>query len=291
MTEDILNKLVISVALVGSATTKEQNPAVPYTPEEFGIEAKKCFDAGASTVHIHARDKKTGYPTPDLEQIKAVIDNINEKAPEIIINITSSVGMTLEQRVAPTNTFKPLLASLNTNSMNFGIGNFKTGEVVANADGVFRNTFLTIETLAKAMKKAKTKPELEVYDFGGLYNILFLNKQEDLFEKPLHFQFVFGTLGGVPFSYQSLAGFLNLIPPGSSWSVCGVAKDQFRAGLCAAAMGGHVRVGLEDNIRVPSGRLAKGSWEQVEWAAQVAKLAGRQVATPDETRKIFNLLQ
>jgi 3-keto-5-aminohexanoate cleavage enzyme len=141
------------------------------------------------------------------------------------------------------------------------------------------------------MKEAKTKPELEVYDFGGLYNILFLNKQEDLFEKPLHFQFVFGTLGGVPFSYQSLAGFLNLMPSGSSWSVCGVAKDQFRAGLCAAAMGGHIRVGLEDNIRVPSGRLAKGSWEQVEWAAQVAKLAGREVATPDETRKIFNLLQ
>jgi 3-keto-5-aminohexanoate cleavage enzyme len=284
-------KLVISVALAGSATRKEQNPAVPYTPEEFGIEAKKSFDAGASTVHIHARDTKTGYPTPDLNQIKAVIESINEKAPEIIINITSSVGITLEQRVAPTQTFKPLISSLNTNSMNFSIGNFKTGEVVANDDGIFRNTFHTIQALAKAMKKAKTKPELEVYDFGGLYNILFLNKQEDLFEKPLHFQFVFGTLGGVPFSYQSLAGFLNLMPSGSSWSVCGVAKDQFRAGLCAAAMGGHIRVGLEDNIRVPSGRLAKGSWEQVEWAAQVAKLAGREVATPDETREIFNLLQ
>lgn len=226
-----------------------------------------------------------------MNQIKAVIDSINEKAPEIIINITSSVGNTLEQRVAPTQTFKPLISSLNTNSMNFSIGNFKTGEVVANADGIFRNTFHTIQTLAKAMKKAKTKPELEVYDFGGLYNILFLNKQEDLFEKPFHFQFVFGTLGGVPFSYQSLAGFLNLMPSGSSWSVCGVAKDQFRAGLCAAAMGGHIRVGLEDNIRMPSGRLAKGSWEQVEWAAQVAKLAGREVATPNETRKIFNLLQ
>jgi len=291
MAKDISNKLVISVALVGSATTKEQNPAVPYTPEEFGVEAKKCFDAGASTVHIHARDIKTGWPTPDLNQIKAVIDSINEKAPEIIINITSSVGITLEQRVAPTQTFKPLIASLNTNSMNFSIGNFKTGKVVANANGIFSNTFHTIQTLAEAMKKAKTKPELEVYDFGGLYNILFLNKQENLFEKPLHFQFVFGTLGGVPFSYQSLAGFLNLMPSGSSWSVCGVAKDQFRAGLCAAAMGGHIRVGLEDNIRVPSGRLAKGSWEQVEWAAQVAKLAGREVATPDETREIFNLLQ
>ncbi|MFX1456560.1 MAG: 3-keto-5-aminohexanoate cleavage protein [Promethearchaeota archaeon] len=291
MTEDISKKLVISAALAGSTTRKEQNSAVPYSPEEFGIEAKKCFDAGATTVHIHARDINTGWPTPDINQIRAVIESINEKAPEMIINITSSVGATLDQRVAPTKTFKPLIASLNTNSMNFGIGNFKTGEVVANADGIFRNTFLTIQTLAKAMKEAKTKPELEVYDFGGLYNILFLDKQEGLFEHPLHFQFVFGTLGGVPFSYQNLAGFLNLMPPGCSWSVCGVAKDQFRAGLCAAAMGGHIRVGLEDNIRVPDGRLAKGSWEQVEWAAKVTKLAGREVATPDETRKIFNLLQ
>ncbi len=291
MVEDLSNKLVISAALAGSMTMKGQNPAVPYTPEEFGEEAKKCYDAGARTVHIHARDPNTGFPTPDLERIRAVIDAIHEKAPEIIINITSSVGLTLEQRIAPTQTFKPLLASLNTNSMNFGIGNFKTGEVMANADGVFRNTFHIIQNLAKAMKEAKTKPELEVYDFGGLYNILFLDKQEGLFEHPLHFQFVFGTLGGVPFSYQNLAGFLNLMPPGCSWSVCGVAKDQFRAGLCAAAMGGHIRVGLEDNIRVPDGQLAKGSWEQVEWAAKVAKLAGREVATPDETRKIFNLLQ
>lgn len=291
MEEDLSKKLVISAALAGSTTRKEQNPAVPYEPEEFGEEAKKCYDAGATTVHIHARDPATGWPTPDLDRIKAVIDCINEKAPKIIINITSSVGTTLEQRIAPTKTFKPLIASLNTNSMNFGIGNFKTGEVVANADGVFRNTFHIIQNLAKAMKEAKTKPELEVYDFGGLYNILFLDKQEGLFEHPLHFQFVFGTLGGVPFSFQNLAGFLNLMPPGCSWSVCGVAKDQFRAGLCAAAMGGHIRVGLEDNIRVPDGRLAKGSWEQVEWAAKVAKLAGREVATSDETREIFHLLQ
>ncbi|MFW9874125.1 MAG: 3-keto-5-aminohexanoate cleavage protein [Candidatus Thorarchaeota archaeon] len=291
MVEETSNKLVISAALAGSMTMKSQNPAVPYTPEEFGEEARKCLDAGASTVHIHARDPSTGFPTPDLERIKAVIDAINEKAPEIIINITSSVGLTLEKRVAPTKTFKPSISSLNTNSMNFSLGNFKTGEVVANADGVFRNTFHLIQNLAKVMKEAKTKPELEVYDFGGLYNILFLDKQEGLFDHPLHFQFVFGTLGGVPFSYQNLAGFLNLMPSGCSWSVCGVAKDQFRAGLCAAAMGGHIRVGLEDNIRVPDGRLAKGSWEQVEWAAKVAKLAGRKVATPDETRKIFNLLQ
>ena len=292
MGEEFSKKLVISAALAGAMTSKQQNPAVPYSADEFGDEAKNCFDAGVSIVHIHARNEM-GYPTWDLNIIKAVIDNIHEKAPDILINLSSAItgAASQDQRIAPVQNYKPPLASLNTNSMNFSVGNFKTGEVVGGAENIFRNPFTMIQTFAEEMKKARTKPELEVYDFGGLYNILFLNKQKGLFEQPLHFQFVFGALGGVPFSYQNLAGFLNLIPSGCSWSVCGVAKDQFRAGLCAAAMGGHIRVGLEDNIRMPDGRLAKGSWEQAEWAAKVAKLAGREVATPDETRKIFNLLQ
>lgn len=292
MVEDLSNRLVISAALAGAMTSKQQNPAVPYSPEEFGNEAKKCSDAGVSIVHIHARNER-GYPTWNLNTIEAVIENIHEKAPNILINLSSAIGggATQDQRIAPVQNYKPPLASLNTNSMNFSFGNFKTGKVVTGAENIFENPFTMIQIFAEEMKKARTKPELEVYDFGGLYNILFLNKQEGLFEQPLHFQFVFGALGGVPFSYQNLAGFLNLMPSGCSWSVCGVAKDQFRAGLCAAAMGGHIRVGLEDNIKMPDGHLAKGSWEQAEWAVKVAKLAGREVATPNETRKIFNLLQ
>jgi 3-keto-5-aminohexanoate cleavage enzyme len=105
----------------------------------------------------------------------------------------------------------------------------------------------------------------------------------------MHFQLVFGVLGGIPFSYTNLGVLLNLLPPNSTWSVCGVARQQFQAGMCAAAMGGHVRVGLEDNIRMPSGELAKGSWEQVEWAANLTKVAGREVATPAETIEILSL--
>ncbi|MFX1302715.1 MAG: 3-keto-5-aminohexanoate cleavage protein [Promethearchaeota archaeon] len=291
--EDLSNKLVITAALAGNFTSKKQNPAIPYTPEEFGNEAKKCHDAGAAIVHIHARDPETGWATPDLKTTKAVIDNIREKAPDLIINLSTSMGFrtTQEQRIAPIQTYKPLLASLNTNSMNFGIGNFKTGELMGRADGIFNNNFEMIQNFARVMKEVGTKPEIEIYDFGGLYNILFLNKQNELFEEPLHFQFVFGVLGGIPFSYHNLGHLLNLIPIGSTWSVCGVAKDQFRAGLCAAATGGHIRVGLEDNIRTPDGRLAKGSWEQVEWAAEVTKLAGREVATSKDARKIFNMVQ
>lgn len=293
MPEDLSNKLVISAALAGAFTRKEQNPAVPYTAEEFGEEAKKCYEEGAAIVHIHARNPEKGYPTHDLEIIKAVIDSIHDKAPEILINLSTAISAqsSPEQRIAPVQTYKPPLASLNTNSMNFSIGDFKTGEVVMGDDNIFANTFKNIQIFAKEMKKARTKPEMEVYDYGGLYNMLHINKQEDLFEHPLHFQLVWGVLGGIPFSIHNLAHLLNIMPSGSTWSVCGVAKDQFRAAMCAAPMGGHIRVGLEDNIRNIDGSLSKGSWEQVEWAAKVAKIAGREPATPDEARKCFNLLQ
>ena len=291
MSDDLSNKLVISAALAGAATVKSQNENVPYTAEEFGDEAKKCYDAGVSIVHIHARHPEKGNPTHELDIIKAVIDNIKEKAPDIIINLSTAISAiaTDKQRIKPVETYKPALCSLNTNSMNFSVGDHKTGKVILAPANVFMNNFSMIQKFAKRIKKARTKPELEVYDMGGLYNILFLNKQEGLFEQPLHFQFVFGVLGGIPFSYQNLASLLVLKPPDATWSVCGVARDQFRAGMCASVMGGHIRVGLEDNIRTVEGALAKGSYEQAEWAAKVAKLAGREVATPAEAAEIFHL--
>jgi len=293
--EDLSNKLVISAALTGAVTNRAQNPNVPFTAEEFGDEAKKCYEAGAAIVHIHARDPEKGNPTHELDIIGAIIDNIKEKAPGLLINLSTAIStiVTPKQRIAPIETFKPPIASLNSNSMNFAVGDHKTGRVGLGAKTIFANTFDTIQKFAKSMKKAGTKPEIEVYDFGGMYNILHLAKQQPkvLLDPPLHFQFVFGVLGGVPFSYENLAHFINLKPPDASWSVCGVAKNQFQAAMCAAAMDGHIRVGLEDNIRMPDGSLAKGSWEQVEWAAKVTHIVNREVATPDEARKIFNLYQ
>ena len=119
--------------------------------------------------------------------------------------------------------------------------------------------------------------------------MLFLNRDESSFAQPLHFQFVWGVLGGIPFSPKNLSLLLDLIPEDSTWSVCGVSKQQFQAGLCAAALGGHIRVGLEDNTRVVTGELAKGSYEQVAWAKKVAEAAGREIAQGDEARKIFHL--
>jgi len=274
-------------------TTKAQNQAVPYTAEEFGDEAKKCYDAGAAIVHIHARDPEKGNPSHDLNIIKAVIENIKRKAPDVIINLSTAISAvaTPKERIAPVQNYKPPLASLNTNSMNFSVGDFKTGKVVMGNTNIFANDFRTIEKFAKEMKKVNTKPEMEIYDYGGMYNMLFLNMQEGLLAKPLHFQLVFGVLGGIPFSPINLGNLLNLMPEGSTWSVCGVAKDQFRAGMTAAAWGGHIRVGLEDNIRTIDGELAKGSWEQVVWAKKVAELAGREVVQGERARKVLNLLK
>jgi 3-keto-5-aminohexanoate cleavage enzyme len=287
------NKLVISVALAGAVTTKANNPNVPYTAEEFGDEAKKCYDAGAAIVHIHARDPEKGNPTHDLDLIRAVLENIKSKAPDIIINLSTAISTvaTNKQRIAPIQTFKPPLASLNTASMNFAVGDYRTGKVGMGADNIFANTFKTISKFAKEMKKAETKPEMEIYDLGGLYNMLFLNRHPDNFTQPLHFQFVWGVLGGIPFNPKNLSLLLDLIPPKATWSVCGVSKQQFQAGLCAAALGGHIRVGLEDNTRVVTGELAKGSYEQVAWAKKVAEAAGREIAQGEEARKIFHLKQ
>jgi len=291
MSEELSNKLIITAALTGAATVKNQNPNVPYTAEEFGDEAKKCYDAGASIIHLHIRHPEKGNPVHDLDIIRAALENIKSKAPDILINLSTAISSvaTPKQRIKPVQTFMPPIGSLNSNSMNFVVGDHKTGKVIMGASNIFANDMSMIQKFAKQFKKAGTKPEIEIYDFGGMYNMLFLNKQEGLFEQPMHFQLVFGVLGGIPFSYANLGNLLALLPPNATWSVCGVARQQFQAGMCAAAMGGHVRVGLEDNIRVVSGGLAQGSWEQVQWAANLAKVAGREVATPDETMEILSL--
>ncbi|OLS14449.1 MAG: hypothetical protein RBG13Loki_1934 [Promethearchaeota archaeon CR_4] len=284
----IEGKVIISAALTGAATTKHHNPAVPYTPEEFEDVVARCRQEGASIVHIHARRPDNGAPTTDLPTIGAILKAIKAKTQDIIINLSSSTGLNVpdEERIAPIVRFKPPIASLNTNSMNFAIGDWKSGRVVT--DTLFENLFHTITSFAEKMKEARTKPEIEVYDLGGLYNILFLQKS-GILEEPLHFQFVFGVLGGIPFSVHNLAHLLELKPPTATWSVCGVAKNQFQAATCAVLQDGHIRVGLEDNVRMPNGELAKGSHEQVAWARQLIEHVGLSVATPEDAREILHL--
>lgn len=280
------NKVIITAALSGSWPNKQQNSALPYTPAEFAEEAYKAYKAGAAMVHMHARDPKTGVPTPDVAIVRSIYDAIKQRVPELIINVTSSVGNAYEDRMAPIIELKPEVSSLNTNTMNFAMVDRKTGKI--NVDNVFTNTFTMLQEFGKTMETQGTKPEPELYDIGGLDNWYIISKQ-GFFTKPYNFNFVWGVAGGFRFRPITFASLVDMLPEGSTFTTCGVARDQFPAVTQSCLMGGHMRVGLEDNLRIPNGELAKGSWEQVEWAVRIASCLGRTPATPDEARKILGI--
>lgn len=281
------DKVIITCALAGAATMKHQNENVPYTRDEFVSECVKCYEAGASIVHIHARDPENGLPTADLDILGGIVEGIRAETP-LVINLSTAIGIGAgdDERISVVETFKPEMASLNTNSMNFAVGDWKEHTVMF--EMVFKNTFEMLVRYAKAMKEAGTKPELEIYDMGGLYNTLFVRPQ-DIFVEPLHYQFVWGVLGGMPFSTRNFAMFLDTIPEDATFSSCGVGPAQFSGAMHSVVNGGHIRVGLEDNIWLSKGQLAKGSWEQAKKAVEICKLADREVATPDETREMLGL--
>jgi 3-keto-5-aminohexanoate cleavage enzyme len=279
-------KVVITAALTGSWVTKQQNAAVPYTPAEFAEDAYKVYKSGAAMIHIHARDPKTGAPTCNVDLVRAVYDAIRSRVPELIVQITSSVGPTAEERLAPIKAIKPEGSSLNTNTMNFGMVDRKTGAV--SVDGIFENKFSTFQLLGKTMEELKIKPEPEIYDIGGLDNWYMISKQ-GWFSEPYDFNFVWGVAGGYQFRPATFTHVVELLPPNSNFTTCGVGPQQFPAIMQSMILGGHARVGLEDNIRMPNGDPAKGSWEQVEMAVKIASGLGREPATPDEARKILGL--
>ena len=281
------DKCIITAALTGAATRKEQNPNVPYTRDEFVREAVKCYENGASIVHIHARDPEHGAPTPDIEILRGIIEGIRAECP-IVINLSTAISpfATKEQRIAVIDEFKPEMASLNTNSMNFAVGDWKEHKIMFEI--VFENTFEQLVWYGNTMKECGTRPEFEIYDMGGLYNVLFIREQ-GIFAEPLHFQFVWGVLGGMPFSTRNFGLFLETIPEDATWSSCGVGPASFAGAFHAVVNGGHIRVGLEDNIWITKGKLAGGSWELVKRAAEIVKVADREVATVEDTRAMLGL--
>lgn len=281
------SKVIITAALAGAGTFKNNNPAVPYTPAEFADEAEKAYKAGAAMVHVHAR-RDDGWPTYEIDRIQATHDAIKERVPELIVNLSSAVGLdaTPEQRIAQIVAVKPEMASLNTNTMNFSIMDRKSGTIVF--DNIFTNTFTMLQDFGKAMEENKVKPEVEIYDIGGLDNFHLIAKQ-GIFSDPVNYNFVWGVAGGQKFRPDVFVTLVNALPQGSNFTTCGVGKDEFPAGMQSCLMGGHIRVGLEDNTRMPTGELAKGNYELVEWAVGVASAMGREPATPAEAREIMGL--
>ncbi len=282
-------KLIITAAVSGGATFKTNNPNVPYVPKEFADECERCMEQGVSIVHIHAKDPHTGFGTGDLSIIRQIVEAIWDRCPKLVINLSTAmtINLTPEQRIAHIVELKPEIASLNTATMNDGIADHKSGKVIF--EYAFENSLEMISNFAKTMKEKNVKPELEVYDPAGIYNILLLRKQKDLFVEPLHFQFVYGAFGGIAFDPVFHMRMIDLLPEGATFGVCGVGPNQVSAGIMSALTGGHVRIGLEDNVKVPGGGLAKGSWEQAIWVKEIAKILDRPIATPDETRDILGL--
>ena len=283
------DKLIICAAISGGATTKYNNPNIPYTPDEFAEEARRCYEEGAAMVHIHGKDVDTGFGTVDLETNQAAYEAIRSKCPKLIVNIsTGSTSDTAEARMKPVEVLRPEMCSFNTGTMNFALANQKTGEIMI--EFIYRNTFADMEHYAVVANTAGTKPEFEIFDPGGINNLQILGRKNDLIKYPMHFQFVYGVAGGMQFNQALHLAMVGMLPEGSTYSVCGVGAQQYKAAFVSIANGGHVRIGLEDNIRMPDKSLAKGSWEQILWVRELARVAGREVASPDEAREMLGLI-
>jgi 3-keto-5-aminohexanoate cleavage enzyme len=271
-------KVIITAALVGSRPTKEMNPAVPYTPEEIVKSAVECHKAGASIVHIHVRDPKTGVPDFKVELFKAVLDGIRSKCNLLVNLTTSALFLTgpdvIAQRLQPVY-LKPDLGSFDLGSMNF-------------QDRAFVNPPEFSEAATKCMKEVKVKPEIEVFDVGHIYQAIDLI-QRGLIVDPPYFQLCMGVRWGIDATPENLIFMKDKLPPKAVWSVLGVGRHQFPMITMAMLLGGHARVGFEDNLYIKQGVLAKSNAQMVETAADWAVRLGREVATPDEARRILGI--
>ncbi len=271
-----MEKLIITACICGAEVTKEHNPAVPYTVEEIAREAKGAYEAGASIIHLHVREDD-GRPTQSKDRFKECIDAILKECPEVIIQPSTggAVGMSNEERLAPT-LLNPEMATLDCGTCNFG------------GDEIFVNTENMIIEFAKVMNERKIKPEIEVFDKGMIDMALRLEKKGYI-KTPMHFDFVMGVNGGISGTPRDLLFMAGSIPPGSTWTVSGVGKCEYPMVTMGILLGGHVRVGFEDNVYLEKGVLAKSNAQMVQKVVRIAKELGREIASPAEARQILGL--
>lgn len=271
-----MEKLIITAAICGAEVTKEQNPAVPYTVEEIVREAQSAVQAGAAIVHLHVREDD-GTPTQSKARFKECMDAIYKVCPNVIIipSTGGAVGMTAEERLQPTELF-PEMATLDCGTCNFG-------------DDVFENTMPMMRAFGKRMLENNIKPEYECFEMGHLDTILNMARKGQVPGAPMQFNFVLGVPGCTPATVQNLCWLVNSIPSGSTWTATGIGRNAFTLAAPTIVMGGHVRVGFEDNLYLEKGVLAKSNGELVAKVVRMAKELGRDIATSEEARKILNL--
>lgn len=298
------NKAFISCAITGGMTVPGQSAAIPVTVEEIVDSAVAAHEAGAAIVHVHVRDPASGKPSAELGLFEEVIAGIRERCNAIVQPTTGGgVGMTIDERARVLSACRPELASFNVGSFNFGIFQvrhrpemepWEIDYLESTREYVFRNTFADTYRLAELFREAGTKPELETYDVGHLYNVAHLLEQE-LLDPPLHIQFVLGVLGANAATLEQLLHMRRtaneLFGAGAyTWSAAGVGyPGEFHLAATALMLGGHVRVGLEDNLRLDVERRAASNAELVEKAMTLAPLLDREPATADEARAILGL--
>jgi uncharacterized protein (DUF849 family) len=297
-------KAFISCAITGGMTVPGQSAAIPVTVEEIVESAVAAHEAGAAIVHVHVRDPATGKPSADLGLFEEVIAGIRGRCGAIVQPTTGGgVGMTIDERARVLSACRPELASFNVGSFNFGIFQvrhrsemepWEIDYLESTREYVFRNTFADTYRLAELFREAGTKPELETYDVGHLYNVAHLLEQ-GLLDPPLHIQFVLGVLGANAATIEQLLHMrrtaTELFGAGAyTWSAAGVGyPGEFHLAATALMLGGHVRVGLEDNLRLDPERRAASNAELVEKAMTLVPLLDREPATADETRAILGL--
>src|SRR6059058_831748 len=280
------DKVIVTCALTGVLANRDQCPWVPYTPSEIAEEARRAFEAGAAVVHIHARTDEGGA-TFEPATYAAIAEETRNRCP-VILNFSTGGAGPMEGRVAHIAQVKPAIGALNMGSMNYAKYSAKRKDFVF--DFVFENTFRDISFLLRTMKEANVKPELECFDVGHTNSIWPLI-DKGLLKRPLQFSFIMGVLGGIRATAENLALQAREAPEGSTWEVIGISHEQWRMVSAALALGGNVRVGLEDNFYLDAKgtQMARSNGELVEKAVRMARDVGREPSTVAEAREILSL--
>jgi uncharacterized protein (DUF849 family) len=302
MEEKVLRKVIITAAITGQGPTPTMSEYLPLSAQQIADDAVKSCEAGAAIVHIHARKAENGEPTADLKIFREILTGIKKRCDAVICLSTGGAGSVAE-RIAGVPEFKPELATLNCGSLSGTMihvwerlkqKGFKyewEEKRMQDEEGVFLNTYKMMRELGRVDRENNTKPELEIWDTGQIHTIKYL-LDRGYIDRPIHIQFVFGGLSGMAaspgmliFAYEEARRTLGDF----SWSVAAAGKDQLAIAAVTLALGGNVRVGLEDNLYCGYGRLARGSYEQVERVVRIAKELSIQPATPAEARKMIGL--
>ena len=278
------DKVVITAALTGVAANRDQCRWIPYTPQEIGEEALACYNAGASVVHIHAREND-GSPSWRVEVFREIMTEVRKRCPIIINFSTGAVFVERDDRIGHIRELKPEIAALNMGTMNYAKYSPKRKDFVFSV--VFHNPFDDIMFFLDTMNKNGVKPECECFDLGHLESIFPLMDMGLL--SNFQVSLIMGVVGGMAATARNLAHVASLVPPGVAWEVIGISQEQWLLVATALALGGNVRVGLEDNFYLSPGEMAQGNGPLVEKAVRMTRDIGREPATVEEARAILKV--